>query len=112
MSVPVGQDPLREEEERKKKAVQALEILCIRKWISGRGYQAVDIRTDVILAADISTLQDQGLEVFYNLNDLALDIGRILVNVAHARNITVVTSDTGGTQGFKHVRLQSRSFFL
>ena len=94
MSVPEEPDPLREAEERKKEAVQVLEILCLhlRRW-----HQDVDIRTDIILAADISTLQGQELEVFYNLNDLALDIGRILVNLPDARNITVVTSDTGGT---------------
>ena len=70
-----------DEEEKKKIATEALEIVYhrLRLW-----YQDLDRRTDIILARDISTLSDQELEVFYNLNDLSLDIGRIFSNVCHA----------------------------
>ena len=93
MSV-TGGVPQTDEEQKKKIAIKALEIVYqrLRLW-----YQDLDLKTDIIFAKDISTLSDQELEVFYNLNDLSLDIGRILPNVCHARNISTITSDTGGT---------------
>ena len=83
-----------DEEHKKNIAIEALEIVYhqLRLW-----YQDLDGKTDVILERDIGTFSDQELEVFYNLNDLSLDVGGVLPNVLHTLNISITTSDTGGT---------------
>ena len=79
----------------KKLDIQVLEVLCqrYRLWLND-----LDRRTDLILAADISTLSKQELDVFDDLNDLWLDLNRVAINVTHARNISVITPDTEGTE--------------
>ena len=57
----------------------------------------MDRQTELVLASDIITLSNQELEIFYGLNDLHLDLKRILTNVTDARNTSTNTSDTGGT---------------
>ena len=105
MSVPAQQVPATAEE-RRKTAIKVLEILCegFRLW-----YEDLGLRTDIILASDISTLTDQEYQVFEDLNDLSLDVNRILINLTYARNITVVTSDTGGTQKLFFLQYSTRA---
>ena len=78
----------------KKLGTQVLEVLC-QQYL--RWTQDIDRRTDNILESDIATLSNQELEIFYGLNDLHLDLKRILTNVTDARNTSTTTSDTGGT---------------
>ena len=80
--------------DKKNLGIKVLEVLCQRfnLWA-----QDIDRRTDDILDKDISTLSDAELEIFYNLNDLHLDLQRNLISLTYARNISVTTSDTGGT---------------
>ena len=96
MGVPGGDLPT-DEEQQKKTAIDALEIVHqrLRLW-----YQELDLKTDAILEKVSDSLNDLGeqeLQLFYNLNDLSLDIGRILPNITYARNVSITTSDTGGT---------------
>ena len=78
----------------KKLGIKVLEVLC-QKYL--RWTQGIDRRTDIILESDIGTLSNQELEIFYNLNDLHLDLKRILTNVTDARNTSTTTTDTEGT---------------
>ena len=92
---PVPDHAGEEEDQRKKIALDVLELLCrhLRVW-----YQDLDSRTDELLAGDLFTARDSPqLQLFYDLNDLSLDIDRIQCNLLHARNISILTSDTGGT---------------
>ena len=96
MSVPGG-DLSAEEDPKKKIAIEALEIVC--QYLSLK-YQELDQKTDDILVSvhyNLNDLSEKELQLFYDLNDLSLDIGRILPNISYARNITIITSDTGGT---------------
>ena len=90
-----------QKDQRRQTALDVLELLYrhLRVW-----YQELDSRTDDLLAGDLFQRQDPDtagdspqLQLFYDLNDLSLDIHRIQGNPLHARNILITTSDTGGT---------------
>ena len=80
--------------DKQKLGTKVLEVLYQRLCL---WTQEIDSRTDEILEKDISTLSKEELDTFDNLNDLHLDSKRILPVVTYARNISVITSDTGGT---------------
>ena len=80
--------------DKQKLGTKVLEVLYQRLCL---WTQEIDSRTDEILEKDISTLSKEELDTFDNLNDLHLDLKRILPVVTYARNISTITSDTGGT---------------
>ena len=80
--------------DKQKLGTKVLEVLYQRLCL---WTQEIDSRTDEILEKDISTLSKEELDTFDNLNDLHLDLKRILPVVTYARNISVITPDTGGT---------------